>query len=269
MISDFVDLAEAVSQPGVVEVPTSLLDGVGRLEDDDHERFQNEVLQHKDDTHGSQPVSLVVIGGTGQSHQPLDGDGPANPKNAESCAIVPMEIAEYLFLAGVDPLLILLHLFLVGLLDNFLLGVVLDKQFLVDFMHEDLAPDEGEGNGDNEGDDGRPDENGGSSVELPSDDGGNKHALNGPLDQHNGQPRQFGIELLMRQIEDGVERPGSPDVVGVFILVEDFSGGRLREEVEQPVDENDDEDEPHNVALSQDGLELNREWGTLPLLGEA
>jgi hypothetical protein len=138
-----------------------------------------------------------------------------------------MEIAKDFFLAGIDPLLIFLHLFFVSLLYDLLLGVVLDQQFLVNFMHEDFTPDEGEGNSDNEGDDGRPDENGGSSVELPRDDGGNKHSLNGPLDQDDGQPRQFGIELLMRQVEDGVERPGSPDVVGVFILVEDFSGGRL------------------------------------------
>lgn len=60
----------------------------------------------------------------------------------------------------------------------------------------------------------------------------------------------------MEEVEDGVEGPGRPYVVGLFLHVEDLLGDGVGEEVEQPVDEDSDENEPHRVALSEMGLKL-------------
>ena len=60
----------------------------------------------------------------------------------------------------------------------------------------------------------------------------------------------------MEEVEDGVEGPGRPYVVGLFLDVEDLLGDGVEEEVEQPVNEDSDEDEPQRVTLSEMGLEL-------------
>lgn len=185
MISDFIDLAETISQPNVIEVATSLLDSLCRLENEYHDRLKDKVFQEEYTGHSSKPISLIVVGITRKSHQSLDGDGPANPENAECCDVVPMEVTENFLLTEVNSLLIFSHFFLISLLDDLLLGVVFDEQFLVDLVHEHFAPDERERNCDNEGNDCRPDEYSRSSIELSGNDGSNEDSLDGPLNEHH------------------------------------------------------------------------------------
>ena len=96
-----------------------------------------------------------------------------------------MEVPEYFLVAGVDYVLVFFGFFLVPFFNNFFLGLVLDDTLLVDFMHEDVAPDEGEGYGDNQCDNCRPDEHCRACLVLRRYNSSDEDALDGPLGEYN------------------------------------------------------------------------------------
>jgi hypothetical protein len=59
------------------------------------------------------------------------------------------------------------------------------------------------------------------------------------------------------EVGNGVERPASPGVVAVTLLVEDAAVGSVGKEVDQPVSDYADPEEPERYVLTQMGLELN------------
>ena len=61
----------------------------------------------------------------------------------------------------------------------------------------------------------------------------------------------------MCELRDGVERPCSDFIVLVFLFVEDWGSGGICEEVDEPIDEDEEPDEPKGDWLSHMSLELN------------
>ena len=111
-------------------------------------------------------------------------------------------------------------------------------------MEEHFAPDEGESDCQEDGDDGGPGHNSRSSGVAHTDKDGVEKRMEWDLNEDDGQSRETSEELLMGQVGNGVERPAGDDVVSVFLAVEDVLGGGICEEVDQPVNEYQEPDEP-------------------------
>ena len=168
---------------GVVPVASPSFDGGGVAQEADQEGFDHEVLQDEDDEHGHEPVPIVLVGVSGKAGQSVDGDGPAGPEEHETHCVVPVEIAVQFLVAGVYPGLVLSIFLLVLAFRHFFLGHILQQRPLVDFVEEDVAPDEGEEGGHDFNHNGSPHHNGWSCGIGSSYDGSKEGPLNAPLDE--------------------------------------------------------------------------------------
>ena len=81
----------------------------------------------------------------------VDGDRPADPKDHEGDAIEPMEVTKQFLVAGVYSVFIFLHFLFIFAFTHFLLSHVFQQGSFVDFMEENVTPDEGERNCDGQG----------------------------------------------------------------------------------------------------------------------
>lgn len=72
----------------------------------------------------------------------------------------------------------------------------------------------------------------------------------------------------MGEVVERVPADAGPSIIAV-VLVEDFHGYPLGQEVEQPVEEDEEPNEPEGHTLPDMSLELNYHTYTLPVVVEA
>ena len=229
---------------GVVPVPSSSFDGGGVAQEADQQGFYHQVLQDEYDEHGHQPVPVVLVGVAGETGQSVDGEGPAGPEEHETYCVEPVEVSVQFLVAGIYPGLVLRIFLLVIAFRHFLLGDVLQKRPFVYFVKEDVAPDEGEEGGHDCNHNGSPDHNSRPCGIGSGYDGCKEGPLNAPLDEDDAQSGQPGEELFVGELGDGVEGPAGDGVVVEFLLVVDGFGGGVGAEVDEPVEEDEEPDEP-------------------------
>jgi hypothetical protein len=205
------------------------------------------------------PPVLEIVELFGDGLEAPDGDGPADPEDDEGYAVVDVVGSEEVLVAVAHLLLQMLLLLLVLQLQPSHLGhaLVLYQVLLVDLAVEDVAEEEGQRHGHHPGHRRRPADDSLAGGVLGGDDDSDDEALDGPLVEDDGKPREFGEEFLMGDKEDGVPRVFRPLVVGEGVLVEDALRDGVREEVEQPKDEDGDPDEPEGRVVSERVCELH------------
>jgi hypothetical protein len=147
--------------------------------------------------------------------------------------------------------------------------VILVTALLVDSFMEDFTPQEREDNGGSPGDEGSPHESGITRDVLLRDDSCNDEGLDGQLGQHYCHPGQFSEELLVGHLDYRVQRPAGPDVLGEVFPVDAALGDGIREEIDQPVKEEDEPDEPDSNDVLETVLELTKTHVTSPPMVEA
>lgn len=149
------------------------------------------------------PVPVIVVERPGQLLHLVDSDGEADEDEDECCRIQPMIVSVQFFFAGIDGLLVGLEFLLV---DDSLHGLhvfILDQILLVDLLMDEVAEQEGDGQGSPKGNDCSPDDHG-RVEELVSIDAGDDDALDGPIDEDDADTRKTRVALLVGEVGQGV-----------------------------------------------------------------
>ena len=191
----------------------------------------DEVLEEETNGHACQPkitqkvpVPIVDVLVVGQDLHEVDCHRPANAEQEEHHAVKPVVIPIDLLLANKDLLFVrsqlLLAQVLLMTLSDLLHTVVFVPQLLVDLLVEQLTPQERQNYRTDPGDKGRPNEHSNTSGLLFRDDGSNDEGLDCYLGQDDRHSGQFGEEVSVADLKDGVEGPTSPGIISEVFAIE-------------------------------------------------
>lgn len=128
---------------------------------------------------------------------------------------------------------------------------------MVDLLVEDMAPDEGENDRCHPGYHRRPNYDGRTCGVLAVDNGCDEESLDCELGQYNSHTRELSKELFLSDLDNGVEGPAGPDVIGEIFAIEAALGDWVREEVDEPVDEDAEPNEPEGDDGPEAGTKLS------------
>lgn len=121
-----------------------------------------------------------------------------------------------------------------------------------------MTPDKGEHNRRHPSYHCRPNYNRWAFGVLAIYDSCDEETLNGELGQHHSHSRQFSKELFLGDLDYGVEGPAGPDIICKVFTVEAALGDWVGEEVDEPVDEDAEPNEPEGNDGPKAGTELDK-----------